>query len=350
MNGNGINGAEPRYVPCQGSDCGSVQTLTAYFNADCCDQDLDGVSRTSCGGNDCNDDPYNGGYYIHPGAAELCDGKDNNCNGQIDEGCPTPTPTPTPTPPPEICDGMDNDGDGLIDEGFDLDGDGWTTCGGDCDDENPNRYPGNCSPMSCDDNDCNGIPDCQDFNCHGTPIVIDIAGNGFNLTNFANGVQFDLNKDGVGEQLSWTAANSDDAWLVLDRNNNGAIDNGSELFGNFTPQPLPPMGEERNGFLALAEHDKAENGGNSDGRITNQDAIFNSLRLWQDTNHNGISEANELKTLSSLRVVTIELDYKESKRTDEHGNRFKYRAKVKDAQGVQVGRWAWDVFLVTQQR
>jgi hypothetical protein len=47
-------------------------------------------------------------------------------------------------------------------------------------------------------------------------------------------------------------------------------------------------------------------------------------------------------------VSTIELDYKESKRTDEHGNQFKYRAKVKDARDAQIGRWAWDVFLVRE--
>lgn len=117
------------------------------------------------------------------------------------------------------------------------------------------------------------------------------------------------------------------------------------MFGNFTPQSDPPEGKKKNGFLALAEYDNAANGGNDDGQITSQDAIFNILRLWQDTNHNGTSEANELKTLSPLSVATIELDYKESKKTDEYGNQFKYRAKVKDTRDTQIGRWAWDVYL-----
>ena len=174
--------------------------------------------------------------------------------------------------------------------------------------------------------------------------MIDVDHSGFALTSAANGVVFNFLDDGVPLAMAWTAAGSTNSLLVLDRNGNGTIDNGKELFGDLTPQPASAA---PNGFLALAVFDAVGSGGNANGKIDSQDAIYPQLRLWQDRNHNGSSEPNELEPLAGL-IRAIDLDYKESKRTDQFGNRFRYRAKVYDARGENAGRWAWDVLLTVQ--
>jgi hypothetical protein len=134
-----------------------------------------------------------------------------------------------------------------------------------------------------------------------------MAGNGFALTSADDGVYFDLNADGIPEKIAWTAPASDDAWLAMDRNANGLIDSGAELFGNRTPAyadtPLPTA---ENGFIGLPFTEGLLWACSSDHIINARDAVFPRLLLWGDSNHNGISEAEELTAAAQGGVVSLE--------------------------------------------
>jgi hypothetical protein len=206
------------------------------------------------------------------------------------------------------------------------------TCGGGCNDSN------------CGCCDCNGncLIDSTDGCCGVSPIVIDVRGEGFQFTSAADGVDFDFFGSGRKVRISWTARGSNNAWLVLDRNHNGIIDSGMEMFGNIAPQP---KSANPNGFLALGVYDLPENGGNGDGKIDGRDAIYSSLRLWMDKNHNGVSEPNELFTLPALDVVSINLNFTPSDLVDQFGNHFRYKSTIVGS-SYSIDRIIYDVFLL----
>jgi hypothetical protein len=151
-----------------------------------------------------------------------------------------------------------------------------------------------------------------------TPIIIPLTrSQAYTLTSKAEGVAFDHSGDGVAEQTAWTAADSKLAFLAIDRNGNGKIDNGTELFGNHT------MPGQLNGFDALDALNR-QMGGEEVGIIDSSQPIFSHLLLWEDANHNGVSEPQELQPAANL-LSGIGLGLVPHNRRDGHGNLFMLR-------------------------
>lgn len=180
-----------------------------------------------------------------------------------------------------------------------------------------------------------------------SPLLIDLDGNGFHLTGLSNPVTFDVDADGIPDILAWTQAGSNDAFLALDLNNNGQIDNGGELFGNHTL--LANGTEAENGYIALAQYDGLLEGGNGDGFISGEDFVYGRLLLWVDIDHDGQSASSELLRVADM-LTRINLRYHESRRQDEHGNSFRYisRALLRSSRGTRSVLTS-DVFFQVQQ-
>jgi hypothetical protein len=168
---------------------------------------------------------------------------------------------------------------------------------------------------------------CELPNC---PLIVDTARDGYKLTSVDDGVRFDLNADGTPELVAWTKPDSDDAFVAMDRNGNGRIDDGSELFGNHTPayadrsDVTTPNGFEALKFVETSSYGQSQRNEVVDAR----DAAFARLLLWRDVNHNGISEPEELQSAAQAGVVAIQTDYKNKKRVDEYGNEFRQRGTI----------------------
>lgn len=137
------------------------------------------------------------------------------------------------------------------------------------------------------------------------PLVLDLDGDGIEISPLASQIQFDTNGDGIKTGTAWVQA--DDGLLVWDRNGNGLIDSGRELFGDET---LLANGQKAaHGFAALSELDVGgADGGAGDGVFDAKDAQYASLRIWRDLNQDGISQANELQTLAEAGVASIKLE------------------------------------------
>ncbi|HEX9983858.1 MAG TPA: hypothetical protein VGF69_11380 [Thermoanaerobaculia bacterium] len=171
-------------------------------------------------------------------------------------------------------------------------------------------------------------PETPPEECQLSPIILNLGRGAYELSDAHDPVEFDLNADGRRDRITWTARDAELAFLALDRNGNGVIDDGSELFGNAA---------DANGFAALARFDL-----DADGAITPVDPVWPSLLLWTDADHDGLSDAGELQPLRQSSVRELGLQYHSTMRRDRAGNVYRYQALARDARGAEP---YYDIFF-----
>ena len=176
------------------------------------------------------------------------------------------------------------------------------------------------------------------------PIVLDISGLGITTKSVADGVYYDMDNNGFLEKTGWVDAKS--GILVLDKNNDGKIETGNELFGDRTI--LADGKTASSGFEALATLDS-----NHDGVIDAKDKLFSQLRIWVDKNGDGISDKGELVTLAQAGIKSLNLKHKEINQLDANGNTIarvgsftRTNGKIADMKEYLLARSTSDVKMV----
>ena len=154
------------------------------------------------------------------------------------------------------------------------------------------------------------------------PLVFDLDGDGIELTSVEDGVMFDIR--GSGHTVQTSFVDRDDALLVLDKNGNGVVDGGKELFGD--------QNGSANGYAELAKYDE-----NRDGVITPEDSVYERLRLFRDGNRDGKSVRSELYTLRSKGIVSIDLNYRQLDKVYNQGNAIAQSAQYTREDGGTGG-------------
>ena len=203
----------------------------------------------------------------------------------------------------------------------------------------PGPAPRNCTPIWDTEGQTWLDPDCD------TPILLNLGPGPYDLTSAADGVRFDIRADGSPRKVAWTSRGSEVALLALDRNGNGSVDSGAELFGSATM--LASGARAKHGFEALAELDA-----DGDGLLSPHDPAWTSLVLWTDRDHDGSSAAGEMQRLADSRLEWLSTgSVHQVNRRDAWGNLFRYMSRA----GIRVSDTGnarevpyYDVFLTSE--
>lgn len=167
------------------------------------------------------------------------------------------------------------------------------------------------------------------FACYTDPLIVDLGGDGIELGIGGDFVEFDMLGNGNKIRMQWVKSGGNEAFLALDLNNNGVIDNGLELFGNGTLLLNENNLIAPNGFLALGQYDNENTGGNNDGKITEKDLIWSELVFWTDINADGISTPDEMQKVETFGISSFKIIPKRIQKYDQAGNLLVLQAYAK---------------------